>query len=38
MKKIIAATLTLLFAGSAAYAAAPDAVHSLAKACGFPCC
>ena len=38
MKKILAATALLLFAGSAAYAAAPEAVHAFAKACGFPCC
>lgn len=38
MKKIAAAIVTLLFAGTAAYAAAPDAVHNIAKACGFPCC
>lgn len=38
MKKIITATVMLLFAGSAAYAAAPEAVHAFAKACGLPCC
>jgi hypothetical protein len=38
MKKIFAATAMLLFAGSAAYAAAPEAMHALAKACGLPCC
>lgn len=38
MKKIIAAATALLFAGSAAYAAAPEAVHALAKSCGLPCC
>ncbi len=38
MKKIIAATVLLLTSASAAYAAAPEAVHALAKACGLPCC
>jgi hypothetical protein len=38
MKKIIAATVILLTSASAAYAAAPEAVHNLAKACGLPCC
>ncbi len=38
MKKIIAATAMLMFSASAAYAAAPEAVHSFAKACGLPCC
>jgi hypothetical protein len=38
MKKIIAATLVLLTSASAAYAAAPEALHSFAKACGLPCC
>jgi hypothetical protein len=38
MKKILAAATMLLFAGSAAYAAAPEAVHALAKSCGLPCC
>jgi len=36
MKKLIAATMTLLFAASGAYAAAPEAVHAIARACG--CC
>jgi hypothetical protein len=38
MKKIIAATTLLLFAGSAAYAAAPGAVHAFLESCGLPCC
>jgi hypothetical protein len=38
MKKIIAATVVILTSASAAYAAAPEAVHTLAKACGLPCC
>jgi hypothetical protein len=38
MKKIIAAATALLFAGSAAYAAAPEALHTLAQSCGLPCC
>ena len=38
MKKIIGATVALLFAGGAAYAAAPEAVHAIAHACGLPCC
>ncbi len=37
MKKIIAAATVLLFFGSAAYAAAPEAIHALAKSCGLPC-
>jgi hypothetical protein len=48
MKKIIGATAMLLFAGSAAYAAAPDAMARAAMSCcaavaaccgvGLPCC
>jgi hypothetical protein len=38
MKKLLAAALLLAGSASAAYAAAPDAVHALAKACGLPCC
>jgi hypothetical protein len=38
MKNIIAATVVLLASASTAYAAAPDALHALAKACGLPCC
>ena len=38
MKKFAAAVTLLLMSGSAAYAAAPDAVHTLAKSCGLPCC
>lgn len=38
MKKFIVAGIALLASGSAAYAAAPDAVHALVKACGLPCC
>lgn len=37
MKKVLAGT-ALLFAGSAAYAAAPEAVGSFAKAWGLPSC
>jgi hypothetical protein len=38
MKKFIAAAAFLLTSATAAYAAAPEAVHAVAKACGFPCC
>jgi hypothetical protein len=38
MKKLIAAAAVLLMSGSAAYAAAPEAVQAIAKACGLPCC
>ncbi len=38
MKKIIVATVALLTSASAAYAAAPETVHAIAKACGMPCC
>lgn len=38
MKKIIGAVAMLLFAGGTAYAAAPEAVHTIARACGLPCC
>ena len=38
MKKFIVAGIALLASGSVAYAAAPDAVHALVKACGMPCC
>jgi hypothetical protein len=38
MKKLYAAVVVLLMSGSAAYAAAPEAVHALAKSCGLPCC
>ena len=38
MKKLMAATAALLFAGGAAYAAAPETVHAIAQACGLPCC
>lgn len=38
MKKIILAATALLFVGSAAYAAAPEAIHAIAKSCGLPCC
>lgn len=38
MKKIFAAAVVLVMSGSAAYAAAPEAVHAVAKACGLPCC
>ena len=38
MKKLVAAAVVLLMSGSAAYAAAPEAVHAVAKACGLPCC
>ena len=38
MKKAIIAVAALLFTGSAAYAAAPNAVHAIAHSCGLPCC
>ncbi len=38
MKKLMVGAAALLFSGSAAYAAAPEAMHALAKACGLPCC
>jgi hypothetical protein len=38
MKKLIAAAVVLVMSGSAAYAAAPETLHALAKACGLPCC
>lgn len=38
MKKLLFGAATLLFAASAAYAAVPEAVHSVARACGLPCC
>jgi hypothetical protein len=38
MKKLVAAAAVLMFSASAAYAAAPESVHALAKACGLPCC
>ncbi len=38
MKKIIAAVVVLFSSATAAYAAAPDAVHAVAEACGLPCC
>ncbi len=38
MKKIAAALFVLLASGSAAYAAAPGAVHAIAHSCGLPCC
>lgn len=38
MKKIVTAVVLLLASGSAAYAAAPGAVHAMAHACGMPCC
>ena len=38
MKKFFAAAVVLILSGSAAYAAAPEAVHAFAKACGLPCC
>lgn len=36
--RITGAALLLLTIATAAYAAAPEAVHSVAKACGLPCC
>lgn len=38
MKKLVTATVVLLFAGGTAYAAAPETVHAIAHACGLPCC
>lgn len=38
MKTLLAAAVVLLTMGSAAYAAAPGAVHALAHSCGLPCC
>ena len=38
MKKLYLAAFALFMTSSAAYAAAPEAVHGLAKACGLPCC
>lgn len=38
MKKLFAAAIALAVSSSAAYAAAPEAVHSVARACGLPCC
>ncbi len=38
MKKMIVALTAMLFAGGTAYAAAPEAVHAAARACGLPCC
>jgi hypothetical protein len=38
MKKLFAGAAMLMFSASAAYAAAPEALHSLAKACGLGCC
>jgi len=38
VKKILFGAVTLILSASAAFAAAPEAVHSLASACGLPCC
>ena len=38
MRKMLFGAVTLLMSASAAYAAAPEAVHSVARACGLPCC
>jgi hypothetical protein len=38
MKKYLAAAVVLVMSSSAAYAAAPEAVHAFAKACGLLCC
>jgi opacity protein-like surface antigen len=38
MKKLVAAAVLLVASASTAYAAAPEALHNLAKACGLPCC
>lgn len=38
MKKLSAALALLVLSASAAYAAAPEALHALAKSCGLPCC
>lgn len=38
MMKMLFGAVTLLSSASAAYAAAPETVHSLVRACGLPCC
>lgn len=38
MKRLVATVVATFMFGSAAYAAAPEAVHAIAKACGLPCC
>lgn len=38
MKKLFGAAILLVAGASAAYAAAPEALHAVAKACGLPCC
>jgi len=38
VKKILFGAVTLILSASAAFAAVPEAVHSLASACGLPCC
>jgi hypothetical protein len=38
MKNFIIAVVLLVGTAGAAYAAAPETVHALAKACGLPCC
>lgn len=38
MKKLAIAAVALFASASAAYAAAPGAVHAVAHACGMPCC
>lgn len=38
MKKIVAAAVVLVLSATAAYAAAPGAVHALLSGCGLPCC
>ncbi len=38
MKKLAVLAFALVLSGSGAYAAVPEAVHGLARACGLPCC
>lgn len=38
MKKVATAIVLIVASASTAYAAAPETVHALAKACGLPCC
>lgn len=38
LKVLTTAAIALLATGTAAYAAAPGAVHAIAHGCGLPCC
>lgn len=38
MKKLLTFAVLAVAGASSAYAAAPEAVHAVAKACGLPCC